>query len=106
LIQRPEAGGDFQYIRGLRYTANGDLDFEAVRQVLDGEREPQDLEINPGTLVLFRGKESIHRVTPVEGERTRMLAVLAYNSQPGIELSESARMTFFGRLGNEQRKDP
>lgn len=106
LIQRPEAGGDFQYIRGLRYTANGDLDFEAVQQVLDGEREPQDLEINPGTLVLFRGKESIHRVTPVEGERTRMLAVLAYNSQPGIELSESARMTFFGRLGNEQRKDP
>jgi hypothetical protein len=30
-----------------------------------------------------------------------MLAVLAYNSQPDIALSESARMTFFGRLGNE-----
>jgi len=26
------------------------------------------------------------------------LVVLAYNSQPGISLSEEARMTFFGRL--------
>jgi hypothetical protein len=102
LLQQPEMGGDFQYVRGLRYTASGDLNFEGVRQVLDGEREPQGLRVDPGTLVLFRGRESIHRVTPVKGERTRMLAVLAYNSQPGIELSESARTTFFGRLGNEQ----
>jgi len=102
LLQQPEIGGDFQYVRGQRYTASGELDFEAVQQVLDGDREPQDLKIDPGTLVLFRGKESLHRVTPVKGERTRMLAVLAYNSKPGIELSESARMTFFGRLGNEQ----
>jgi hypothetical protein len=102
LLQQPEMGGDFQYVRDLRYTASGDLNFEGVRQVLDGEREPQNLRVDPGTLVLFRGRESIHRVTPVQGERTRMLAVLAYNSQSGIELSESARMTFFGRLGNEQ----
>jgi len=51
-----------------------------------------------GTLVFFRGRNSIHRVTPTEGDKTRMLAVLAYNSEPGIELSESARMTFYGRL--------
>jgi hypothetical protein len=25
--------------------------------------------------------------------------VLAYNTAPGISLSEAARMTFFGRLG-------
>ena len=31
-------------------------------------------------------------------DTTRMLAVLAYNSEPGIKLSESARMTFYGRL--------
>ena len=106
LLQQPETGGDFQYVRGMRYKANGDLDFEAVQQVIDGEREPQDMGIDPGTLVLFRGRESIHRVTPVKGERTRMLAVLAYNSQPGIELSESARMIFYGRLGIEQQQIP
>ena len=31
--------------------------------------------------------------------RTRMLAVLAYNSKPGFALSETARMTFYGRTG-------
>ncbi|HIF35534.1 MAG TPA: 2OG-Fe(II) oxygenase, partial [Candidatus Thioglobus sp.] len=28
----------------------------------------------------------------------RILSVLAYNSEPGIQLSESARMTFYGKL--------
>jgi hypothetical protein len=54
--------------------------------------------MDAGTLVLFRGRDAIHRVTPVQGDTTRMLVVLAYNSEPGIALSESARMTFFGRL--------
>ena len=49
--------------------------------------------------VMFRGRDAIHRVAPVEGTATRMLAVLAYNAEPGVSLSESARMTFFGRLG-------
>jgi len=40
----------------------------------------------------------MHRVTPTEGDKTRMLVVLAYNTEPNISLSESARMTFFGRL--------
>ncbi|MCP3704490.1 MAG: 2OG-Fe(II) oxygenase, partial [Alteromonas sp.] len=46
-----------------------------------------------------RGRNSIHRVTPTEGDRIRMLVVLAYNTKPGIALSDSARMTFYGRLG-------
>jgi hypothetical protein len=101
LLQKPEGGGDFQYIRGLRYTSDGEVNFDGVRNVLDGEREVQNLEIEPGTLVLFRGGESIHRVTPVEGDQTRILAVLAYNASPNIALSESARMTFYGRLGDD-----
>ena len=103
LLQQAEKGGDFQYLRNMRYTSNGDLDFENTRQVLDGKCEPQNLRMEPGTLVLFRGQESIHRVTSVKGEQTRILAVLAYNSKPGIKLSEEARMTFFGRLGNEKK---
>ena len=51
-----------------------------------------------GSLVLFRGKNAIHRVTPTEGDLTRVLSVLAYNSEPDVKLSESARMTFFGKL--------
>lgn len=48
--------------------------------------------------MLFRGRNALHRVSPTEGDTTRMLVVLAYNAQPDIALSESARMTFYGRL--------
>jgi hypothetical protein len=98
LVQRPDGGGAFQYLRDLRDSGRGDMNFEGVREVLDGERPPQELSMHPGTLVLFRGRDSMHRVTPVTGDTPRILVVLAYNSEPGIALSESARLTFYGRL--------
>lgn len=98
LIDKPEAGGEFEYLRDVRDADAGEYNFDTVGDLLDGKIEPSRLSMDPGTLVLFRGRNSIHRVTPTVGEKTRMLAVLAYNSQPGIELSESARMTFYGRL--------
>lgn len=99
LIQKPDAGGRFEYIKDFRDSARGDMNFEGVCALLDGRIDPQILSMEPGTLVLFRGRDSIHRVSPNESDTTRMLAVLAYNSEPGISLSESARMTFYGRLG-------
>lgn len=98
LIQKPDAGSRFEYIRDLRDADAGDMNYAAVTDLLDGRTTPQVLDMEPGTLVLFRGRNSIHRVSPNESDRTRMLAVLAYNSKPGVELSESARMTFYGRL--------
>ena len=75
------------------------MNYQGVGDVLDGRMAPTDLDIAPGTLVLFRGRNSMHRVTPTIGPLTRILVVLAYNNTPGISLSEAARMTFFGRLG-------
>ena len=83
----------------MRDADAGDMNFAATGRVLDGAAKPRRLAMAPGALVLFRGRNALHRVTPVEGAVTRMLGVLAYNSEPGIALSESARMTFFGRLG-------
>jgi len=98
LLQAPESGGGFEYVQDLRDFEGGNLNFEGVASVVDGKRKPTRLNINPGTLVLFRGRNSIHRVTPTIGQKTRILVVLAYNQEPGIALSEAARMTFFGRL--------
>lgn len=98
LIDKPLGGGEFEYLKDIRNADAGEFNFETVAKLLDGEIEPAKLSMEPGTLVLFRGRNSIHRVTPTVGEKTRMLAVLAYNSEPGVELSESARMTFYGRL--------
>lgn len=99
MIQPPEAGGAFQYVSGVRDANAGDMNYEGVGRVLDGAVEPLSLAMEAGALVLFRGRNALHRVSPVEGARTRMLVVLAYNTQPGVALSESARMTFYGRLG-------
>lgn len=98
MIQEPKKGGEFQFIRSIRDSERGEMNFERVADVLDDKCSPDTLRMEAGTLVLFRGRDAIHRVTPVEGDTTRMLVVLAYNSEPGIALSESARMTFFGRL--------
>lgn len=98
MIQHPQAGGEFQYVRDVRNSDRGDMNYTATGDVLDGKVSVNSLSMPAGTLVLFRGRDSMHRVTPVIGNITRMLVVLAYNTEPGIALSESARMTFYGRL--------
>jgi len=98
MIQEPESGGSFEYVGGMRNAEKGEMNFTGVEKVLNGDVMPEQLKLEAGSLVLFRGRNAIHRVTPVKGSRTRMLVVLAYNSKPGISLSKSARMTFYGRL--------
>ena len=98
LLQRPTGGGVYEYIRDLRDAERGEMNFEGVEAALDGDLAPVALDIDPGTLVLFRGRNALHRVTPTEGDVTRYLVVLAYNGEPGISLSETARQTFYGRI--------
>ncbi len=97
LIQKPDGGGEFQYVKDVRNADAGEMNFEQTEAILSGDAPVETLMMHPGTLVLFRGRNSMHRVTPVEGDTTRMLVVLAYNSEPGIALSESASRTFYGR---------
>ena len=98
LIQKPDAGARFEFIRDLRDADAGEMNYDGVADLLEGRVQPSELTMEPGALVLFRGRNSIHRVSPNESDRVRMLAVLAYNAEPGVALSESARMTFYGRL--------
>ena len=98
LLQAPDAGGVFEYVPALRSSATGDMAFERVAAVLDGREPVKTLSFAPGALVLFRGRDALHRVTPVKGSTTRLLVVFAYNEEPGITLSESARTTFYGRI--------
>ena len=98
MIQNPKAGGQFEYVKDVRDADAGQMNFEESGKVLDDEIAKEILTMDPGTLVLFRGRNSMHRVTPTIGDRTRMLVVLAYNTKPDVSLSESARMTFYGRL--------
>ena len=97
MIQKHEAGGEFQYVRDVRDADKGEMNFADAEKVLTGEIKPNMLTIEPGALVLFRGRNAIHRVTPTIGDITRMMVVLAYNNKPGVALSASARKTFYGK---------
>jgi hypothetical protein len=88
-------GGEFEYVPGIR--AAGDENFAGVRAVLGGAREAvRPLAAGPGTLTLFRGRHSLHRVTPVRGATRRVNAVLAYASVPGHRLTPLNRRLFYG----------
>ncbi len=99
LTQHPDEGGQFEYIDAMRDTTVGDQNYEGVAETLRTGGDPLILNQQAGDLVIFRGRETLHRVTPVLSEGTRILNVFAYNTEPELALSEHARMTFFGRLG-------
>jgi hypothetical protein len=96
LLQSPEAGGAFQYRSGLR--SEGNPNYDGVGRFLAGEDgEVETLPLAAGTLTLFKGKYTAHRVTPVEGARPRMVAVLSYYEKPDIQFSREERLGFYGR---------
>ena len=96
MLQPPEGGGAFQYAPNLR--SDEDENFAAVREILDGdESRCRTVSMDAGTLMLFRGHYALHRVTRVEGNRTRLLAILSYNPEPGIVGSLESSILHYGR---------
>lgn len=96
LVKKASKGGSYEYFTDMRYNEDGDENYELARQCIDGEIPPQKKSLEDGGLMIFRGNQSLHRVTEVEaGER--VLITLNFNTKPGISLSEKSRQTFFGR---------
>ena len=98
MISPAGAGGIFEYARNIRDAEKDEMGFEATDALVSGHAKPQILDLKAGDLCLFRGRNSLHRVTPVIDDSVRQLAVLAYNNIPDRALSETARQTFYGRL--------
>ena len=98
MIQSADKGGEFQYLEKLRNLEEGDLGYKSTEELIKGKIKPKNLSLGDGTLVLFRGRNSLHRVVPVYGKKSRILVTLNFNTKPGVMLSETARMVFFGRL--------
>ena len=96
LLQAPRAGGVFEYRSELR--TDSDPNHEGVGRLLAGEDEDvQTLVLAPGTLNVFRGRNTAHRVSAVEGSRARIVAVFSYYDRPGVSFSERERVGFYGR---------
>lgn len=98
MLQPPQSGGAFEYVPQIRGLAN---EKEIVAKILNGERDQVvDLPFTAGTLLIFGGRQTIHRVTRVYGSRPRLVPVLCYSERPNQQNSESVRKLFWGRTGN------
>lgn len=96
LLQPAEEGGQFEYRRNLR--GPGRADFEGIRRLLDGrDDQVQRSAGTAGTMTLFAGFGSAHRVAPIGRGKARVMAVLGYMQEPGYHFSEAERLRFYGR---------
>jgi hypothetical protein len=55
------------------------------------------LDFRPGTLSIFSGSRSLHRVTTVRGSVSRLTAVLTFATRPGFCNSAAVQELFWGR---------
>lgn len=96
-IQSAAEGGVYEYVYNIRSAE--DERFDDVKKVLLGDRSNvQILQTPPGSLVLFEGRYTIHRVTPIKGPVTRIMGLLGYADRPGVTSTEYLRKIRYGRV--------
>jgi len=97
-IQSSTTGGEFE--NAARIRTPDDPNTHSIRSVLDGT-EPSLVRIEPmtpGTLMIFNGRWSLHRVDPIEGDTPRYVALLAYDTKPGTDSTDTLKLARYGRL--------
>lgn len=95
MLQAPESGGNFEIVPNTR--SDDDENYEYVRSVMLGD-ESDAIAVGraPGSLCIFRGCNSLHRVSEVEGERTRIMGVFVYETEPGVVGDPEVNETVYG----------
>lgn len=95
-IRNADEGGYFEYAPMIR-TPNLE-NYHAVKSVIQGARDMVQLvENKPGTLVLFKGRHSLHRVTPIKGKTSRLMGLFGYDTKPNTQSSDYLRRIRYGR---------
>jgi hypothetical protein len=98
LLQAPDEGGDFVYRSDLR-TAD-DPNYDGVAKLLRGQDgEVKTLKLSAGTLNVFKGKNTAHKVSTIKGNRERIIAVFSYYEKPGVIFTREEQIGFYGRVG-------
>lgn len=96
LLQAPEQGGDFVYRSDLR--SADDPNYEGVANLLRGQDpDVKTLKLSAGTLNVFKGRNTAHKVSTVGGARERLIAVFSYYEKPGVTFTREEQLGFYGR---------
>jgi hypothetical protein len=96
LLQRPHDGGQFELRRDLR--TDTWIDHDAISRVIVGDdTATEQLSPEPGTLTIFAGRYTLHRVAPSHGPVDRLMTVYSFVESPGVMFSSEERLGFYGR---------
>jgi hypothetical protein len=98
-LQSSAAGGDFENVANLRDA--DDEHYDDVSAVLRGDAADRVVvePMTPGTLMVFEGRRSLHRVTRVGGAAARYVALFGYDTKPGTMSSDGLKLARYGRVG-------
>jgi hypothetical protein len=95
-LQDADEGGDFEVAPQIR--SADDERYDDVARVLAGTTDRVvTLPMTPGTLLVFAGRHSLHRVSPIRGTTPRLVALFGYDTQPGTMSSELLKAVRYGR---------
>lgn len=101
LLQAPAAGGTFEFAPDIR--SADDENYAAVAALMDGGSAAlRSVRVEAGTLLIFRGRRALHRVSPVLGKTPRVIALFSYDLVPGVTYSSEVYMRVVGRTGPVQ----
>jgi hypothetical protein len=96
-IQNADDGGEFEYSPNLRTPT--DENYDGVGRVLDGDQTLiHSLHLEPGDLQIFKGRYSLHRVTPLSGPTMRYVAIFSFTEMEGIVGSPERTKQLYGRV--------
>ena len=96
-IQNAEHGGEFEFSPNLRTPT--DENYDGVGKVLDGDQSLiHTLHLEPGDLQIFKGRYSLHRVTPLSGPTMRYVAIFSFTEMEGVVGSPERTKQLYGRV--------
>ncbi len=96
-LQDGDEGGDFEVAPNIRSAE--DERYEHIARVLAGDRAGVvTLPMTPGTLLVFAGRHSLHRVSPIRGTTPRLVGLFGYDTKPGTMSSELLKEVRYGRV--------
>jgi hypothetical protein len=93
ILQLPERGGVFEYAPGA-----SSLSSTEIEDILNGRSSlTRTQSVAPGTLLVFRGSQALHRVSPIKGDKRRIIALLSYHTEPGFVFPLMVKQNSLGR---------
>jgi hypothetical protein len=95
-VQSAETGGDFEVAPLVRSPDNERYD-DVAEVLAGGPDRVVTLPMTPGTLLIFEGRHSLHRVSPIHGRRLRHVGLFAYDTKPDVVGTALLRKARYGR---------